>query len=364
MTALVRQLLAWYRAQARDLPWRQTTDPYAIWVSEVMLQQTQVRTVLRYWRRWMRALPDLEALARASESRLLRLWEGLGYYSRARRLQAAARLVFERHAGVFPREADELRALPGIGRYTAGAIASIAFDRPAPAVDGNVARVLARLFGLEGRQGSAALNGVLWDRAAALVRMADRRRRGPRDRACAAINQALMELGALVCTPRKPDCGACPVRSCCRAFAEGRTDQLPRRREVPPPEVRRRIAVVIEVCGRVWIRRRAAGGVNAGLWEFPEFELSGQARGAGVVARALGCRSAGVRRLGRIRHSITRYRIELDVVRVDGLRGMVPGDGEGRWAHRAELERLPFTAAHRRIVRLLRSADRGGSRRR
>src|ERR1035437_6082269 len=246
---IVPRLLAWFAQNARDLPWRRTRDPYAIWVSEVMLQQTQVKTVLPYWERWMRALPTIAALAKAKPHTLHKLWEGLGYYTRVRNLQRAARLIVEQHGGRFPNDFDALLALPGIGPYTAGAVCSIAFDQPQPILDGNVIRVLTRLCGIGGDPRERKTNARLWQLAKELVlRAAEtdartsasphashtrcdgataRRVTPPASRPCSQFNQSLMELGALVCTPRQPRCGVCPIAKHCVAYQEDRVDQLP-----------------------------------------------------------------------------------------------------------------------------------------
>ena len=212
-------LLDWFAGNARDLPWRRTRDPYAIWVSEIMLQQTQVKTVIPFWERWLRELPTIEAAAKAPSAKIHKLWEGLGYYTRVRNLQKAALIILEQHNGTFPRSFDEVLALPGIGRYTAGAICSIAFNQPKPILDGNVIRVLTRIFGIAENPKEKKTNAQLWQLAEALVTRAEAeslRRKKPSGRpipgfnwqnnACSALNQSLMELGALICTPRSPQC--------------------------------------------------------------------------------------------------------------------------------------------------------------
>src|SRR6266404_3812291 len=214
-----RDLLRWYRRQHRQLPWRATRDPYRIWVSEVMLQQTRVDTVLPYYARWLRAFPTIRALAQARADRVLKLWEGLGYYSRARNLHRAAQTVVREYGGKLPRTAEGLRQLPGIGRYTAGAIASIAFDERTPLVDGNVARVFARIFAIRANVKSPRTLDCLWNLAENLLP----------DTNAGEFNQALMELGALVCTPVNPRCAACPMRRVCLAKARGLVDRLPDR---------------------------------------------------------------------------------------------------------------------------------------
>jgi A/G-specific adenine glycosylase len=252
-------LLRFYRRHRRDLPWRRTRDPYAIWVSEIMLQQTQVATVEPRYRQFLAEFPDVATLARAPVERVCEAWAGLGYYSRARNLHAAARAVVAEHDGVLPRDAAGLVRLPGIGRYTAGAVASIAFDEPAPIVDGNVARVLARLHALTASPKSAAGSRRLWTWAAELVR-------GPQP---GELNQALMELGALVCTPRSPQCPTCPVRRHCRAGRSGRAERFPPAAKRP----RRALLAVAFLWHRsaagVWLVRRPPTGLWAGLWELP-----------------------------------------------------------------------------------------------
>src|SRR5262245_26505242 len=228
-TAFVPILLAWFVRAARDLPWRRTLDPYAIWVSEIMLQQTQVKTVIPYWIRWMQELPDVLALARAPQERVLKLWEGLGYYTRARNLQSAARFITDEWAGHFPQRYADVHSLPGIGRYTAGAICSIAYNQPMPILDGNVIRVLTRLFGLAGDPRDKRLHDRLWGLATAAVEHAattpllETRHRGfTPSGACSAFNQSLMELGALICLPKQPRCTECPLQTNCRALATRR----------------------------------------------------------------------------------------------------------------------------------------------
>ncbi len=365
---IVRSLLAWFARNARALPWRRTRDPYAIWVSEVMLQQTQVKTVLPYWQRWMQALPNLEALAGARPQTLHKLWEGLGYYARVRNLQRAALIIRERHDGRFPRDFDQVMALPGIGRYTAGAICSIAFNQPKPILDGNVMRVLARLYGIPGNPRARATNARLWQLAEALVLMAAEAgsraltsRHASRfarrlSRPCSQFNQSLMELGAVICTPRRPRCPECPAARGCIAYAEGRVDQLPalgpRARATP----RRFVAFVVGRGNRYLVRQRPAEGVNAHLWEFPNIELAPVDSGLERAARqALGVRPARLEPLATINHSITRYRVTLEAYRVAVARaGRVTMAG-GRWLSRSRLRQLAFASAHKQILRRLRA---------
>lgn len=363
---IVRSLLAWFALNARDLPWRRTRDPYAIWVSEIMLQQTQVKTVLAYWRRWMRALPNLAALARAKPERLHKLWEGLGYYTRVRNMQRAAEYIREEYGGKFPQNFDEVLALPGIGPYTAGAICSIAFNQPKPILDGNVIRVLTRLYGITGDPRGQETNGRLWRIAEELVLQAGKTcvratasvhatRNTQQDaRPCSQFNQSLMELGALICTPRAPRCSACPLAKHCVAYLQDRALELPspgrRVRSTP----RRFAAFVAQRRGRLFVRQRPTGIVNAHLWEFPNVELSPEDADLKRAARrALGIRPKELEPLGTVRHSITRYRITLEAYRVVGGHADPTRAGKGRWLDRNRLNQLAFTSAHRQILRRL-----------
>ncbi len=349
--ARIAHLLAWFEAHARDLPWRRTRDPYAVWVSEIMLQQTQVKTVIPYWERWMRDLPNLEALAKAKASKIHKLWEGLGYYHRVRNMQRAAHEILERHGGKFPRSFEKVLELPGIGRYTAGAICSIAFDQPHPVLDGNVIRVLARLFGIDGESRQAPTNEALWQLAGDLVGQAV-----AGGDSASTFNQALMELGALVCTPRNPGCEACALAKDCVAFREGRVEQLPAKTPRAKLTPRRFAAFVVQHGDRFLVRQRPSGQVNAHLWEFPNVELAnGDRRLRQAAHRALGAAPATLVEFCSIDHTITRYRIRLEVFRA----GLPPGAsrraGAGSWRTRAQLHNLSFTGAHRRIVERLRA---------
>jgi len=346
---LVRRLLGWFARNARDLPWRRTRSAYAIWVSEIMLQQTQVKTVLPYWERWMQALPDIGAVARASPQALHKLWEGLGYYTRVRNLRKAARLIQEKHGGRFPEDFDRVLALPGIGRYTAGAICSIAFNQPRPVLDGNVIRVLTRLFGIDGDPRKRAANARLWQLAQGL---ADAASRVTSSGACSQLSQSLIELGALICTPRQPRCGVCPVANRCVARRQGRVEELPQKARRAPTTARRFVAFVIRKRGRLLVRQRPPGEVNAHLWEFPNIELAPGIAGPQRAARdVLGIEPARLEPLCTIRHSITRYRITLRAFLIEG-RGSpgCPVAIRGRWLNHRQLAPLPFAGAHKKIL--------------
>ena len=265
LSRLPPPLLAWYRASARDLPWRKTREPYRVWVSEIMLQQTRVAAVLDYYRRFLEAAPSPAALALLPEEQLMKLWQGLGYYSRARNLQKAARQIVERHGGVFPSRYEDIRALAGVGDYTAGAISSIAFGLPVPAVDGNVLRVTARLTGDPGDISSPAMKKRVTQALTQVLPTAC-----PGD-----FNQAMMELGATVCLPNgAPLCEKCPGAGFCRAFQEGRTGELPVKTPKKARRTEERTVYLLFHAHRVALRRRPDRGLLAGLWEYPN-ELSG-----------------------------------------------------------------------------------------
>jgi len=372
---LVPLLLNWFSANARDLPWRHTRDPYAIWVSEIMLQQTQVKTVIPYWQHWMRELPTIKSVAKASPDRIHKLWEGLGYYTRARNLQKTARQIVARHGGRFPWNFDDVLALPGIGRYTAGAICSIAFNQPKPILDGNVIRVLTRVFGIAENPKKKTTNTRLWKLAEDLVLIAGGARlcraeisfagnpvtskrshgstesRPTENTNCSFLNQSLMELGALVCTPRNPLCPVCPAKTLCVAFKEKRIAELPNPGQRAPATARNFIAFIVERNGRFLVRQRPAGVVNAHLWEFPNVEiLNGKFNPTFTAKKALGIEPPKIKPLCTVKHSITRYRITLDAFGVQLKKP--PGKAAGIWRTPAQMRRLAFTAAHKKLASL------------
>ncbi len=339
MNAAARaRLLSWYRRGHRDLPWRRTRDPYAIWISETMLQQTRSETVLRFYEPFVRRFPTPHALARARESSVLARWSGLGYYARARNLHRAAREIVRRHGGALPRDPAALGALPGIGRYTVGAVASIAFGVPLPVVDGNVARVLARLFAIDRPLHSG--DAELWKLATALVP----------PNAAGDWNEALMELGATVCTPREPRCDDCPVKSACLARRRGIAAALPRLARRRPLRAVQRAVATIECDGRFLLVRRNEGRLLRGLWEFPGVEVAGDAEAElrRELAR-LGVRTAALVDRGAVRHTILDRKIETRVYesRVKQAREVAGG----RWLTRERLDSLPLSAAGLKILR-------------
>lgn len=331
VAAVRRRLLAWYARAKRDLPWRGTRDPYLVWVSEVMLQQTQVERVREFFLRFTRRFPTVAALAAAREAEVLRLWEGLGYYRRARQLHAAARVVVADHGGEFPRTLPGLRGLPGVGRYTAGAIASIALDLRAPIVEANSRRVIARLTGHDRPLGGAG-DEPIWEIAAALVPRASP----------GAFNQALMDLGAMVCTPDRPLCGTCPLGSLCVAALTGGADRIPVPTAARPPLRTRERAVVTRHGNRVLVEQRGPGQWWEGLWDFPRAPAA--------------AKSAGVRRLGVVTYTVTHHKVTCSVLERRVRRATKPGPGQ-RWVTLGRLGSLAMTAPGRRIAALLGEPD-------
>jgi A/G-specific adenine glycosylase len=317
MPTLHDALLAWYAREQRDLPWRRTNDPYAIWVSEVMLQQTRVQTVIPYWTRFLGAYPTVHALAEAPLDGVLSLWSGLGYYRRARMLHEGARDVVAAHQGAFPDTVEGLEEIRGIGRYTAGAIASIAFGRAAALVDGNVARVLARIFALEDDLRGAAGMARVWRIAHALVPKQD----------AGSWNQALMELGATTCTPKSPRCLLCPVQARCDARAQGDQERLPLLAAKAKPKLVERIALVATRGGKVLLGKRHEGGLFGGLWEPPlldavcasiagggEPEARDGADAGSRFAELVGARLGLLEPLGEVTHVLSHRRLRIHVL--------------------------------------------------
>ncbi len=345
-----RQLLAWYRRHQRALPWRGELDPYRVWVSEIMLQQTQVETVTPYYRRWLARFPTVEALATASQQEVLAVWEGLGYYSRARHLHRAAQIVVVDLGGHLPDSVPELLKLPGIGRYTAGAIASIAFGADAAVLDGNVKRVLARVFDFRSDVKSPAGITALWSLAESLL---------PRGRA-GDYNQALMDLGATICTPRAPACSTCPVSRLCAALRLGVQLERPVRpaRRARPERVY--AAGVVRKAGRVLVGQRAAEALLGGLWAFPAAECQpGLEQGDGLrqaLRAEWGIEVALGPRVQTLHHGFTHFVLTLHGFEGQWRSGRVKrGPGPRRWASLAELDSYPMGKTDRQISKALKT---------
>jgi A/G-specific adenine glycosylase len=351
----VRPLLKWYRTHARDLPWRRTHDPYAIWISEIMLQQTQVATVIPYWERWMKEIPTIQALAEASEQTILKLWEGLGYYRRARMLQKAAKMTCDRYQGNFPQDHETILSLPGIGPYTAGAIASIAFDQPKPILDGNVIRVLTRYYSIKSNPKDRETQNQLWGLADHWVHQADLMR--PRTAGnCSHLNQSIMELGATICLPGNlAQCNKCPLSKTCGAHMTSQVanlPNLPKRRAVVQQQ---RFVYVLKYNDRYLMQQKGTDEHNEGLWEFyntdspvimsPEEALQFcletlQKKGIQVSTFSI---------LTTIKHTITHHRITLHCF--EGSLTEKPSSqlADGKWVTIKTLKAHPMPSAHQKL---------------
>lgn len=336
-------LLGWYRGRERDVPWRDEDEPYRIWVAEVMAQQTRLSTVREYWPDFIERFPDLRALAAADRQEVLKAWEGLGYYARARRLHAAAREVVERYDGDVPRDPERLRELPGIGPYTAGAVASMAFGRAEPAVDGNTRRVLSRLFDLP-------------DPSSGQLEAAARRLLEARPGDPAALNQALMDLGGEICTPTSPSCDLCPVAEECLARARGTVDQRPPSRSRGPLPHHRVALGLVRKEGKLLVQRRPPEGLLGGLWEFPGGKVEEDEEPREAVRRELREELAIEVEVGRalepVDHAYSHFRVTLLPFRARLVSGSPRARSaeEWRWAGPAELEELAVPTANRRIL--------------
>jgi A/G-specific adenine glycosylase len=346
--ALRRSLLAWYNSQGRDLPWRRSRDPYAIWVSEIMLQQTQVKTVLPYYDRWLTTLPTIAALAESDQQAVLKLWQGLGYYARARNLHKAAIVLHQNFDSQFPTTFAETLALPGIGRSTAGGILSAAFNAPIAILDGNVKRVLVRLLALQ-RPPAKALND-LWSLSETLIDPIN-----PRD-----FNQAFMDLGATVCTPKQPSCDRCPWRSACRAYNQGIQSELPMREESAPiPHKQIGVAVIWNDRGEVLIDRRKAEGLLGGMWEFPGGKIEPGETVQDCIKREiqeeLAIDIAVGEHLISVDHAYSHFKVSLQVHHCQYLGGEpqpIECD-EIRWVTLDQLDQFPFPKANSVIIEAL-----------
>src|SRR4030095_14795432 len=345
-----KDLLRWYRKHKRDLPWRKTQDPYRIWISEIMLQQTQVATVIDYYHRFLAHFPDLPSLARAEEGQVLTLWSGLGYYSRARNLHRAAQKILAECGGKFPKDPEAIASLPGIGRYTLGAVGSIAFGHPLPLVDGNVIRVYARYFALKGSPKDSKFQKKIWKVAESWVP-----KRSPGD-----FNQALMELGATVCTPQSPLCLLCPVQKSCKGRLQG-PESFPERKKGPETKALKRVAAVIEQNGKVLLMLSEKHRWMKGLWQLPSlFSENGEApeKLARILSTRLGLKGAGIKGLPSPVPSTPHHRITVLPFRMEAKKA--PFDAkicekgepfeQKKWFSLSDLAQIALPSADRKIL--------------
>ncbi len=350
---LRRSLLAWYRREGRDLPWRNLRDPYAIWIAEIMLQQTQVKTVIPYYERWLSQFPSVEALASADLQQVLKAWQGLGYYARARNLHKAAQMIVQQYQGVFPPQLEAVLELPGIGRTTAGGILSAAFNLPLSILDGNVKRVLARLMALTVPPGKALKS--LWELSDTLL--------DPKHPQ--AFNQAIMDLGATVCLPKTPNCSQCPWTTHCQAYLFNLQHQIPMREAASPlPHKIIGVAVIWNEQGQILIDKRPAKGLLGGLWEFPGGKLEADETLEDCIRREIQEELAIEIEVGShlitIEHAYTHFKVTLNVYHCRHLSGEPqPLEcDEIRWVTLDEIEQFPFPKANEKIIAALKQARR------
>ncbi len=342
----VRKLLSWYRVHRRSLPWRETRDPYRIWLSEIMLQQTQVATVIPYYERFLQRFPTVSDLARATEQDVLQIWENLGYYNRARQLHRAARIIVAQFGGQLPQNLDDLLQLPGIGAYTAGAVLSIAFGQAVPAIDGNIRRVVCRFHALTGIMADKEGNRRLADIVMPVLPAAQ----------SGHFNQALMELGATVCQPRQPLCDLCPLRETCLARRRDQTGLFPTPAEKKRIPVRDAVAaVILDVRGRVLVVKRPPSGLLGSLWKFPGgFAELGEEQTQilkRTVAEEVGLCIGGASFKGTVKHAYTHFRLRLHVFACTVAEGEPQKTGctDYRWIYANEFGQLPFSKADRLV---------------
>jgi A/G-specific adenine glycosylase len=343
MTRLATRLLNWYQKNKRAMPWRDHPNPYAVWVSEIMLQQTRVETVIPYFEKWMKLFPSIKALASADERTVLNAWEGLGYYSRARNLHKAAKITAEKFGGELPRDLDDLRSLPGIGRYTVGAIASMAFKMDEPTLDGNLRRVFSRVYDVDEFADSPAGEKILWGLAAENL---------PKGQA-GDYNQALMDLGATICLPRNPRCLLCPLMAICKARQNGTQDLRPvlKAKKLVPQYVNA-AAVIIER-GRVLLSQRPVDGLLGGMWEFPNVRVEDDPASelANAIHAAYRLKVRKKEALGIVQHGYTHFKVTVHAFRCESV--SIPKDKNLKWVKLTELNEYPMGKVDRQIAQKL-----------
>ncbi len=337
------KLLLWFKKNKRDLPWRKTKDPYRIWISEIMLQQTQIGTVIPYYEKFLKTFPTVRSLASAELSKVLKVWEGLGYYSRARNLHRTAKIILNQFNGKIPDNPKDLISLPGVGRYTAGALLSIAFNKEGPILDGNVKRVLSRLFAISGV--TQKTEKILWKYSASLI---------PKGHA-GSFNQALMDLGATICTPKNPLCLQCPIKNLCKGYRLGEPERFPTRafkKRIPHIEA---VAAVIQKDGKVLLKQRPTKGLLGGLWEFPNWKIEEKQRPRlrlrlrNYIKKKVGINVEVKNSLGTFKQTYSHFKHTLHVFHCQYLNGR----RKGGWVSIKKFNRLPMSRIHRRIAQVI-----------
>ncbi len=339
------KLLKWFEKNKRDLPWRKTRHPYAIWVSEIMLQQTQVTTVIPYYQKFLKSFPTLRHLAKSNLSKVLKVWEGLGYYSRARNLHRASQIVLNHFHGKIPDTLKDLLSLPGVGRSTAGAILSFAFHKEAPILDGNAKRVLSRVFAVPGSQGERKTEQLLWKISESLI---------PKGFSN-PFNQALMDIGSMICTPKDPQCPKCPLKKHCHGYLSGKPERYPLRtikKAIPHITA---LSAVIKKDGKVLLYQRPPKGFLGGLWEFPNWRNEGKQRSRlrlrlrNYIKKEMGMNVEVKEFIGVFQQTYSHFKLTLHVFYCQPLNGR----GKGKWVPIRNLPLLPMSRIHRRIAELI-----------
>lgn len=344
-TLFRRQLNSWFKANQRALPWRQNRSPYNTWVSELMLQQTQVTTMVKYFERWIKELPNVEALAAADDEHVMHLWQGLGYYSRARNLKKGAQYIIEHHQGQLPQTIEELMDIPGIGRYTAGAIASLAFNIKAPIVDGNILRVFSRLYNLDAPINEQKAKNRIYQLQFDLV---PTKNPGP-------FNESLMELGALICTPKNTHCDVCPVQEFCQAYKKQTVHLLPKKLDKKPVTKISSCAIVLQNKNKFYLHKRPQGERMGGLWEFPEYKspegiVWKEAQAQEHLLQTINPKITKTKYLGRIKRQYTRFSETMHIFESQVPKSFtLANDWEYSWTNAQQLKDFALTSAHNKI---------------
>jgi len=342
--SIQQRLLKWYGENARDLPWRRTKDPYAVWISEIMLQQTQVKTVIPYYKKFLQRLSNVKTLSRAHRSTVLKLWEGLGYYKRAVNLHKASRIIVSDYDGKFPKTSKQLQRLPGVGRYTSCAIASIAFDENVPVVDGNVTRVLSRLFRIKDNTSSLSVHKKLWNLASALI---------PAKNA-GTFNQALMELGSRACIPKNPHCMECPLKHQCMAKKFSEQEIIPFHKSSKKMPFKKYAVAIICKDNKVLINKRSSKGLLAGLWEFPTFTKNGRSiskpKLQKIIHQFLGLKTQVQHKCTAVEHKYSHFTAIMTPYICDYVSGSTQVFKRTKWIVPIELNKFAFSKGYRKVI--------------